>query len=86
MTSYASDVYALGVTLNEVLTGVVPFTDVSKTEAQLHTVVEHGYTPRTLCKSVADDGLRPTLPPDSPLGSIITACWAQVEWVVSPCC
>ena len=77
MTSYASDVYALGITLNEVQTGMVPFTDVSKTEAQLHTVVEHGYTPRALCKSIVDDQLRPTLPLDGPLAAIIAECWAQ---------
>eukprot|EP00617_Octactis_speculum_P008346 CAMPEP_0185787344 /NCGR_PEP_ID=MMETSP1174-20130828/140078_1 /TAXON_ID=35687 /ORGANISM="Dictyocha speculum, Strain CCMP1381" /LENGTH=56 /DNA_ID=CAMNT_0028480455 /DNA_START=24 /DNA_END=191 /DNA_ORIENTATION=+ len=38
--SFASDVFALAVTLNECLTRTVPYTDMQQTDVQLHTVIE----------------------------------------------
>ncbi|KAH8051288.1 hypothetical protein JL721_11191 [Aureococcus anophagefferens] len=50
----AADVYALAAG-----TTVVPFTDVTRTDAQLQTVVEVKYSTTALCRAVASEGLRP---------------------------
>ena len=60
-SSSASDVYALAVTMNEIATGVVPFTDVERSDAQLQTVVEVAYSTSALCRAVAAEGARPRL-------------------------
>jgi len=72
--SFASDIFALGITLNQVMTGIVPYSDVARTDAQLHTVIETSYTPLALCRSVADDGLRPA-PASGPIGRLACAMW-----------
>jgi len=41
--SYPADVYAWGVTVNEVATGVVPFSDCTKDNPAAHTVLNYGY-------------------------------------------
>ena len=45
-------------TLNEVLTGVVPYSDVSETDAQLHTVIETKYTPSRLLLAIVGEAGR----------------------------
>ena len=40
---YASDVYAWAVTINEVATGVFPFSDCTKDNPKVHTVLDFGY-------------------------------------------
>jgi serine/threonine protein kinase len=60
-SGFPSDVFALAVSVKEVLTGVVPYTDLERAESQLYTVVDNSYTPRALCQAVATDGVRPTL-------------------------
>ncbi|XAR48316.1 Non-specific serine/threonine protein kinase [Bertholletia excelsa] len=55
-----SDVYSFGVTINEVFTGVVPYTDL-RAEAQAHTVLEMNYTEQQLTAAVVSEGLRPVL-------------------------
>ncbi|KAI7739726.1 hypothetical protein M8C21_000492 [Ambrosia artemisiifolia] len=74
-----SDVYSFGITINELLTGVVPYTDL-RTEAQAHTVLEMNYTEQQLTAAVVSEGLRPALagtesgaPPR--LLSLIQRCW-----------
>eukprot|EP00928_Gymnodinium_smaydae_P042343 TRINITY_DN28529_c0_g1_i1.p1 TRINITY_DN28529_c0_g1~~TRINITY_DN28529_c0_g1_i1.p1 ORF type:complete len:668 (-),score=69.69 TRINITY_DN28529_c0_g1_i1:302-2305(-) len=74
--SLASDVYALGISLNQILTGTVPFSDVTRTDAQLHTVIETSYTPIALCQAVAEVGLRPTVT-THPLGCLVKRLWVQ---------
>lgn len=74
-----SDVYGFAVTVNELLTGVVPYTDL-RTEAQAHTVLEMKYTEQKLTAAVASEGLRPVLAgPESGaparLSSLINRCW-----------
>ncbi|TXG70229.1 hypothetical protein EZV62_005164 [Acer yangbiense] len=74
-----SDVYSFGITVNELLTGVVPYTDL-RAEAQAHTVLEMNYTEQQLTAAVVSDGLRPALAglesgvPASVL-SLIQRCW-----------
>lgn len=74
-----SDVYSFGISINELLTGVVPYTDL-RTEAQAHTVLEMNYTEQQLTAAVVSDGLRPVLATEdlgipSRLLSMIHKCW-----------
>ncbi|KAK9987045.1 hypothetical protein SO802_031996 [Lithocarpus litseifolius] len=74
-----SDVYSFGISINELLTGVVPYTDL-RTEAQAHTVLEMNYTEQQLTAAVVSDRLRPVLAgPElgapSSLLSLIQRCW-----------
>ena len=41
--SFASDVYAFGVTVNEAATGVVPFSDCTRNNPKAHTILDMGY-------------------------------------------
>lgn len=74
-----SDVYSFAVSVNELLTGVVPYTDI-RAEAQAHTVLEMSYTEQQLTTAVTTRGLRPVLanlksgvPPQ--LLALIQRCW-----------
>ncbi|CAH9127525.1 unnamed protein product [Cuscuta epithymum] len=76
-----SDVYSFGISVNELLTGVVPYTDL-RAEAQAHTVLEMNYTEQQLTTAVASESLRPVLAgPNSSipasLVSLISRCWAD---------
>ena len=51
-TTYASDVYAWAITVNEVLTGVFPFSDASRDDPRAQTILEFGYS-RQDCKPCA---------------------------------
>lgn len=74
-----SDVYSFGISINELLTGVVPYTDL-RAEAQAHTVLEMSYTEQQLTTAVVSEGLRPVLAhhetgAPSDLLSLIKRCW-----------
>ncbi|XP_074306799.1 protein kinase and PP2C-like domain-containing protein [Silene latifolia] len=74
-----SDVYSFAITVNELLTGVVPYTDL-RTEAEAHTVLEMNYTEQKLVAAVVSEGLRPVLASlesgaPSSLLLLITRCW-----------
>eukprot|EP01018_Ginkgo_biloba_P025617 Gb_39855 [translate_table: standard] len=74
-----SDIYSFAITINELVTGVVPYTD-RRTEAQAHTVLEMNYTEQQLIAAVTSEGLRPVLAgPESgvptSLLSLIELCW-----------
>eukprot|EP00662_Eupelagonemidae_sp_cell21_P047485 gene47485-5525_t len=75
----AVDVYAVGVSLNEVATGQVPYTGVETTTEQLNTVVETRFTPSALLTAIAHDGLRPTPPADpacpAEWAPLAARCW-----------
>ncbi|KAI3849486.1 hypothetical protein MKW92_040654 [Papaver armeniacum] len=77
--SEKSDVYSFGITINELFTGVVPYTDL-RAEAQAHTVLEMNYSEQQLTAAVVSQGLRPVLAgsesgaPDS-LAKLIQRCW-----------
>ncbi|KAG2683669.1 hypothetical protein I3843_10G043800 [Carya illinoinensis] len=74
-----SDVYSFGISINELITGIVPYTDL-RAEAQAHTVLEMNYTEQQLTAAVVSGGLRPVLAgPElgapSSLLSLIQRCW-----------
>ncbi|GAB2210064.1 hypothetical protein Drorol1_Dr00015317 [Drosera rotundifolia] len=74
-----SDVYSFAITINELLTGVVPYTDL-RAEAQAHTVLEMNYTKQQLTAAVVSEGLRPALVSPgsgvpSTLSLLIQRCW-----------
>ncbi|EFJ28625.1 hypothetical protein SELMODRAFT_441116 [Selaginella moellendorffii] len=74
-----SDVYAFAITVNELFTGVVPYTD-RKTEAQAHTVLEMNYTEQQLSAAITSEGLRPVLASEAngcpvALSSLIEQSW-----------
>ncbi|VFQ68843.1 unnamed protein product [Cuscuta campestris] len=74
-----SDVYSFGISVNELLTGVVPYTDL-RTEAQAHTVLEMNYTEQQLTAAVVSESLRPLLAGPNlnvpvSLVSLISRCW-----------
>ncbi|KAB1223001.1 Protein kinase and PP2C-like domain-containing protein [Morella rubra] len=74
-----SDVYSFGISINELLTGVVPYTDL-RAEVQAHTVLEMNYTEQQLTAAVVSSGLRPVLAsPElgfpSSLLLLIQKCW-----------
>ncbi|PNH05269.1 Protein kinase and PP2C-like domain-containing protein [Tetrabaena socialis] len=77
--SRASDVYAWAVTVNEMATGIVPFSDCTKDNPEVHTVLEMGYGRQELAAAVCAEGLRPLLPRRCPPGfsRLLLGCWEQ---------
>jgi serine/threonine protein phosphatase PrpC len=70
-------VYALAVTLNEVATGTIPFSDCSKDNPACHTVLDAGYGHQELTSAVVAEKLRPCLPAPCPpaWARAMQACW-----------
>lgn len=75
--SYASDVYAFAITLNELATGIYPFSDCTKDNPDCHTVLEMGYGRQELSTAVAAEGLRPILPRScsKEYSVLMSNCW-----------
>jgi serine/threonine protein phosphatase PrpC len=61
-----------------VCAGVYPFSDCTKDNPDVHTVLEHGYGRQELTAAVAAEGLRPTLPHSAPAGlqQLLQAAWS----------
>lgn len=71
--------YALAVTLNEVATGTIPFSDCSKDNPACHTVLDAGYGHQELLAAVVAEQLRPCLPAACPpaWAQLMHACWHE---------
>ncbi|CAI5485915.1 unnamed protein product [Closterium sp. Naga37s-1] len=74
-----SDVYSFGITLNELATGVIPYSDCT-TDVQAHTVLEMDYSEQQLAAAITTFNLRPNVPGISGpvterLRSLIGKCW-----------
>lgn len=77
----SADVYAFGITLCELCTGVLPYSDRERNVALAHTVLDMSYNEADLSKAIASEGLRPVAPDESraprALRELIEACWAH---------
>jgi serine/threonine protein phosphatase PrpC/serine/threonine protein kinase len=80
--SYESDVYAFGITLNEIVTGCVPYVDRRLSEPELHTVLETRFNELQLRTAIVTEHLRPSLDVNilqeaygAQLGELIERCW-----------
>lgn len=75
--SAAADVYAFGITLNEIAAASVPFVDRQLPVPELHTVLETRFNEVKLRRAIVKDGLRPSLAKHCPdeFTDIIQRCW-----------
>ncbi len=75
--SFAADVYALGITLNELAAGAVPYVDRKLPAPELHTVLETRFNQLQLRSAIVSNGLRPQLARSVPprFARLIQACW-----------
>lgn len=75
--SPASDVFALSVTVNEMLAKTAPYSDCTRDNPLAHTILEMGYGRHELAVAVAAEGLRPSIPVTTPpeVCALLTAGW-----------
>ena len=64
--STASDVFALCISIIELLTRVHPYSDCTRDNPLAHTILEMGYSRHELAVAVAAEGLRPSIPDTVP--------------------
>jgi serine/threonine protein phosphatase PrpC len=75
--SPASDIFALSITINELLACMHPYSDCTRDNPLAHTILEVGYNRQDLVVAVAAEGLRPTIPAGIPakLRALINLGW-----------
>ena len=66
VSTYGADVYAYGITICEIATGTVPFSDRARNVALAHTVLDASYNEQDLAVAIASEHLRPVLPGEMP--------------------
>ncbi|RMZ57697.1 hypothetical protein APUTEX25_001897 [Auxenochlorella protothecoides] len=73
----ASDIYSLGICLNELATAQLPYSDAERDDPLMQTCLEMGYSRQDLRVAIASGGLRPSVAPDAPpeLTRLISQCW-----------
>lgn len=79
VASFATDVYAFAITVNELATQTRPYSDRKRSVALEHTILDYSYNNDDLAKAIASEGLRPHLPDhdEAGLSSLLKQCWAQ---------
>lgn len=75
-----ADVYSLGVTLNEISTGTMPYSDRFTNSVNMHTVLDMNYSKHTLAAAIIRENLRPVLATQCPdgFGAMIQVCFLPV--------
>jgi serine/threonine protein phosphatase PrpC len=75
----AADTFALAVTLNELLTATIPYSDCTRDNPLAHTILEMGYGRQELATAVAAEGLRPATAAGTPpaLAALLKECWRR---------
>jgi serine/threonine protein kinase len=78
--TFSSDVYAFAVTANEIVSGIMPYSDRFTSNVNVHTVLDMNYSTHTLAAAIAGDHLRPSIATQCPLefAELITRCWHPV--------
>jgi serine/threonine protein phosphatase PrpC/tRNA A-37 threonylcarbamoyl transferase component Bud32 len=78
--SYSSDVFALAITINELASGTIPYSDCTRDNPLAHTILEMGYGRQELAIAVAVEGLRPTVAAGAPpeVVTLLKSCWDAV--------
>ncbi|EME31171.1 protein kinase / protein phosphatase 2C [Galdieria sulphuraria] len=78
--SSACDVYSLGVVMNEILTGVIPYVDRRMEIPQVQTILETRFNESKLKRAIVVEGLRPVLASSVEipfeLRELIQRCWS----------
>ncbi len=77
----ACDVYALGVSMNELITGQLPYMGAEKDTEEFYTVLDTRYDRISLMKAICTQDLRPDCPApreaaQAEFVAILRACWA----------
>ena len=82
--SYQTDIFSVAISVNEIFTLQVPYTDVERTVEQLHTVVETRYSPSALHQAIIEEDVRPHLAAKftsdnavSQISDLITSGWSK---------
>lgn len=75
--TFAADVYAFAITINEIATAAVPFVDRRMPVPELHTVLETRFNEVRLRGAIVKNHLRPVLPHGVPdeFRALIQKCW-----------
>jgi len=78
--TFACDIYSLGVVMNEIFTGVIPYMDRKMEIPQVQTVLETRFNETKLKRAIVVEGLRPVLVSSSQvpleLCKLIERCWS----------
>jgi len=69
VSGYGGDVYSYAITLCEIATGTVPYSDRARNVALAHTVLDMSYNEADLATAIASEHLRPVLPGDTAAGN-----------------
>lgn len=75
--TFAADVYAFAVTINEIAGATVPYIDRKLPVPELHTILETRFNELTLRSAIVKDNLRPVIAPDIPkrFSALIASAW-----------
>lgn len=78
--TFSSDVYAFAVTANEIMAGIMPYSDRFTSNVNVHTVLDMNYSTHTLAAAIAGDHLRPSIATQCPpeFAELISRCWHPV--------